>query len=302
MMPRRWYWSSRDKADQLASASRAHSSMMRSRTVSNGSCRCENASSQSRTGSPVESWGPASCGPVALMRSGQYAPVFPVEVRDVDGGRGGSCSGAAPESEAHTRQAGEIALRPHVREPRKCEQFTHGLALGRAVLEHQRGAGFEMPARAADDGRDVLEPVGARDQGVPRLERETVVAEKVDAMVQLGMANSRMKDFFDIAWLADRFSFDGALLARAIRTTFERRRTAFPRGVPVALTSAFADDSMKRTQWGAFVGKVGAARSADLPTAIARVAAFGSKPLEVAATGAIWQGRWSGGGPWSSDP
>lgn len=139
----------------------------------------------------------------------------------------------------------------------------------------------------------------------PRLRaypRETVVAEKVDAMVQLGMANSRMKDFFDIAWLADRFSFDGALLARAIRTTFERRRTAFPRGVPVALTSAFADDSMKRTQWGAFVGKVGAARSADLPTAIARVAAFVSKPLEVAATGAIWQGRWSGGGPWSSDP
>ena len=46
------------------------------------------------------------------MRSGQYAPVFPVEVRDVDGGRGGSCSGAAPESEAHTRQAGEIGRKP----------------------------------------------------------------------------------------------------------------------------------------------------------------------------------------------
>jgi predicted nucleotidyltransferase component of viral defense system len=139
----------------------------------------------------------------------------------------------------------------------------------------------------------------------PRLRaypRETVVAEKVDAMVQLGMANSRMKDFFDVAMLADRFTFDGALLARAIRATFERRRTAFPRGVPVALTSEFADDATKRTQWAAFVRKAGAAGTADLPTTVERIATFVSKPLEVAATDATWDGRWANGGPWSSHP
>jgi predicted nucleotidyltransferase component of viral defense system len=139
----------------------------------------------------------------------------------------------------------------------------------------------------------------------PRLRaypRETVVAEKVDAMVQLGMANSRMKDFFDVAMLADRFTFDGALLARAIRATFERRRTAFPRGVPVALTSEFADDATKRTQWAAFGRKAGAAGTADLPTTVERIATFVSKPLEVAATDATWDGRWANGGPWSSHP
>jgi hypothetical protein len=60
---------------------------------------------------------------------------------------------------------------------------------------------------------------------------ETVIAEKLDAMVQLGMANSRMKDFFDIVFLSRTFDFDGDLLARAIRATFERRRTALPEGL-----------------------------------------------------------------------
>src|SRR5215210_5290390 len=94
----------------------------------------------------------------------------------------------------------------------------------------------------------------------PRLRaypRETVVAEKVEAIVQLGIANSRMKDFFDVAMLADLFPFDGALLARAIRATFARRLTALPHGLPVALTDAFANDASKRTQWTAFVRKAG---------------------------------------------
>lgn len=132
--------------------------------------------------------------------------------------------------------------------------------------------------------------------------RETVVAEKLDAMVQLGMANSRMKDFFDVAMLADRFTFAGALLARAIRATFERRRTTLPRGVPVALSSEFADDAAKRTQWAAFVRKAGAAGTADLPTTVERIANFVSRPLEVATTNGPWDGRWANGGPWSSHP
>jgi predicted nucleotidyltransferase component of viral defense system len=138
----------------------------------------------------------------------------------------------------------------------------------------------------------------------PRLRaypRESVIAEKLDAMVQLGMANSRMKDFFDVALLAEGFSFDGALLVRAIRATFERRRTALPRGLPVALTSVFANDATKRTQWAAFVRKTGAAGMADLPTTITRLTTFLSKPLEVAATAAVWPGHWPEGGPWSDD-
>jgi hypothetical protein len=72
--------------------------------------------------------------------------------------------------------------------------------------------------------------------------RETVVAEKFQAMVMLGMANSRMKDFFDLWLLSVSFEFDGEVLARAIQATFERRRTPLPETIPTALSADFYDD------------------------------------------------------------
>ena len=85
--------------------------------------------------------------------------------------------------------------------------------------------------------------------------RETVVAEKFQAMVTLGIANSRMKDFYDIWTLARQFEFDGALLGSAIRATFERRQTPIPTAPPLALTADFASDQSKTTQWRAFLKK-----------------------------------------------
>lgn len=83
----------------------------------------------------------------------------------------------------------------------------------------------------------------------------TVIAEKYQAMVTLGAANSRMKDFHDIATIARRTSLDGATLAKAIAATFARRRTQLPVEPPLALRSAFADDTTKRRQWAAFVAR-----------------------------------------------
>jgi predicted nucleotidyltransferase component of viral defense system len=83
--------------------------------------------------------------------------------------------------------------------------------------------------------------------------KETVVAEKFEAMVSLGIANSRMKDFYDLYVLSERFDFDGDLLAHAIEATFARRRTALPKSVPLGLTEAFAADASKAKQWTAFV-------------------------------------------------
>ena len=85
--------------------------------------------------------------------------------------------------------------------------------------------------------------------------RETVVAEKFQAMVALGIANSRMKDFYDVWTLARQFEFDGALLSSAIRATFERRQTPIPTAPPLALTADFASDQSKATQWKAFLKK-----------------------------------------------
>jgi predicted nucleotidyltransferase component of viral defense system len=93
------------------------------------------------------------------------------------------------------------------------------------------------------------------DLPAPRLRaypRETVVAEKFQAMVVLGRANSRMKDFYDVWILARAYEFTGDSLARAIAATFARRNTPTPIDPPHGLTRAFADDPAKRQQWTSF--------------------------------------------------
>ena len=84
---------------------------------------------------------------------------------------------------------------------------------------------------------------------------ETVVAEKFEAAVNLAMSNSRMKDFFDLDWLARHQEFDAKVLGLAIRNTFERRETPLPDETPIALTNDFYLDPMKQTQWAAFLRK-----------------------------------------------
>jgi hypothetical protein len=112
--------------------------------------------------------------------------------------------------------------------------------------------------------------------------RETVVAEKLEAMVKLGMANTRLKDFYDVAVLARDFAFDGDQLARAIRATFERRKTPLPMATPVALTAAFAEDPVKLTQWSGFVRKANVRDAGTLAQTIAAVREFVAAPLAAA--------------------
>lgn len=84
----------------------------------------------------------------------------------------------------------------------------------------------------------------------------TVVAEKFEAMVKLGTANTRMKDFHDVWFLAQRFEFDGPTLRRAIEATFARRQTILP-SAPEAFTDTFANDPIKQGQWSAFLRRNG---------------------------------------------
>ena len=78
---------------------------------------------------------------------------------------------------------------------------------------------------------------------------ETVIAEKLQAMVALGMLNSRMKDFYEVRMILRQFSFEGPKLAEAIRATFKRRQTEIPKSIPTALSNEFAMDTEKGTQW-----------------------------------------------------
>jgi predicted nucleotidyltransferase component of viral defense system len=86
--------------------------------------------------------------------------------------------------------------------------------------------------------------------------RETVIAEKFQAMVMLGRANSRMKDLYDIWVLSWNFEFKDDKLSRAIAATFARRKTEIPKKPPDALTTDFAEDPTKATQWNSFIEDV----------------------------------------------
>jgi hypothetical protein len=103
---------------------------------------------------------------------------------------------------------------------------------------------------------DIEYPTLLDELPAPRLKaypRVTVVAEKLEAIVHLGMANSRMKDYFDLLALVREGALQLELLAKAIAATFARRRTALPVDVPLGLSNAFAHDETKRKQWRAFL-------------------------------------------------
>jgi hypothetical protein len=129
-----------------------------------------------------------------------------------------------------------------------------------------------------------------------------VVAEKFHAMVDLGMANSRMKDFFDIWFLSQHFSFDGATLAAAVHATFERRRTLLPTTLPLALTPTFAGDAAKISQWTAFIKRTRVEPPVpsllDVTEAIARML---GPLLEAASLRRAFPSHWPPGGPWGAE-
>lgn len=131
--------------------------------------------------------------------------------------------------------------------------------------------------------------------------RETVVAEKYQAMVYLGIANSRMKDFYDLWVLARRFEFRGGDLCHAIQATFERRGTAIPETAPLALTSEFYEDASKQTQWKAFINKGGLdAGESGLEEVMGVLAGFLMPPTDAARGTESFDLEWSPGGPWSA--
>lgn len=130
--------------------------------------------------------------------------------------------------------------------------------------------------------------------------RYTMVAEKFETMVRLGMANSRMKDFYDL-WLMSRlFEFEGQTLCDAIRNTFRRRSTPLPGGLPMAFTQEFRKDAQKQTQWQAFVRKSKPEDvSGDLGAVIIDIAVFLMPAIEASEREKPFWMLWPPNGPWN---
>jgi len=145
------------------------------------------------------------------------------------------------------------------------------------IREEQRYGGLRLKTEATVGGARVrvVIDVGFGDTVEPEMEeielpimldlpaprlwaytRESVIAEKFHAMVILGRANSRMRDYYDIWLLARTHEFAGERLAKAIAATFRRRQTVIPLELPDGLARAFAEDPTKRRQWAAFANEV----------------------------------------------
>jgi Nucleotidyl transferase AbiEii toxin, Type IV TA system len=128
--------------------------------------------------------------------------------------------------------------------------------LGKARCSVQLDIGY---GDAVTPGPEEIEcPTLLSDHPAPRLRaypRATVVSEKLEAIVNLGITNSRMKDYFDLRALAREGAIDGVDLTAAIIATFERRTTAIPDELPIGLSDEFARDAGKKAQWKAFLGK-----------------------------------------------
>jgi hypothetical protein len=150
---------------------------------------------------------------------------------------------------------------------------------------------------------DVIYPT-LLDQPAPTLRaypRETVVAEKFQAMVMLGIFNSRMKDFYDLWILARQFAFEGPTTCQAIQATFTRRQTELPLRTPLALTMDFAADGSKAIQWRAFLRKAKLIdESVPLSEVVDSLEPFLMEPTRAIVAGKPFAQQWLPGGPWTS--
>ncbi|HVS16350.1 MAG TPA: nucleotidyl transferase AbiEii/AbiGii toxin family protein [Thermoanaerobaculia bacterium] len=129
--------------------------------------------------------------------------------------------------------------------------------------------------------------------------REAVVAEKFEAMVALGLRNSRMKDYFDLYVLANDHELDGEALWTATKATFERRGAAAPTHVPLALSQTFGSEPGREVHWRAFLRR---ARLAEAPSSLAelipKVVELVMPVSRALAAGEAFPRTWVPGGPW----
>jgi len=172
--------------------------------------------------------------------------------------------------------------------------------LGESDIPIQVDVGFGnaiVPGPEETEYRTILGDPPPRILAYPR---ESVVAEKLNAMVTLGERNSRYKDFYDLHAIANAFQFDKDTLLRAVRATFERRATPIDAALPVPLTAAFYANGERLIQWRAYVTRNGLNGA---PTDFQQVGDLLARFLQ-----AVWEslgaaaesaGDWPPGGPWS---
>ena len=120
---------------------------------------------------------------------------------------------------------------------------------------------------------------------------ETVIAEKIDAILSLMELSSRMKDYYDIHYLANKFDFDGTILSRAIRMTFENRSHSFS-VEQFEEVMRFDEDAIMQQKWNAFCRKINT-KTDDFSTVLKTMSTFLTKPYISAVQNEECSSHWS---------
>jgi len=130
---------------------------------------------------------------------------------------------------------------------------TFTATLDKAIIPLQVDVGFGDAITPAAEDREYPVLVGMAAPKLRMYPLETVIAEKLEAAVKLGMVNSRMKDFYDLLVIFRRFPYEDGTLAQAIEETFARRRTPLPRVIPQGLSDEFGSDPPANRRWREFL-------------------------------------------------
>jgi len=132
--------------------------------------------------------------------------------------------------------------------------------------------------------------------------RETVVAEKLEALTALGLLNSRMKDFYDLALLSRMYAFEGKALSKAVSATFRYRGTAIE-AEPIGLTNSYSDDSARAVQWRAFMRRSRfETTDHDLRRLVDEIRRCALPVLSMLVKEKPFNAHWKPGGPWDEPP
>jgi predicted nucleotidyltransferase component of viral defense system len=130
--------------------------------------------------------------------------------------------------------------------------------------------------------------------------KETVIAEKFEAIVKLGIGNSRMKDFWDVRFLIKNFSFEGVILQKAIKATFANRETVVPTSPPIALTEIFTKNVDVIADWAAFIKRNKITSDADLESVIESLRGFFEPIMEAESKNIAFDKNWTVADGWQS--
>jgi len=130
---------------------------------------------------------------------------------------------------------------------------------------------------------------------------ESVISEKFEAMIKLGLLNSRMKDFYDIWLMMRQFDFSGSDLAQALKRTFKQRKTDFPTEKPFFAGEIYDEKSDRQILWKAFLRKSDIKQAPERLAMIAKeIEHFLIEPLRAIGQGATFDRKWKAPGPWKA--